>query len=666
MKFFILFLLISFPLFSQDILQEEKESIFERVEIEGVSKHTESPEDAPAFVYIINEETIKRYNFKTLDELIRFAIPGFFINNDRLYSFVGSRGIFLFDDYNTKLLLLLNGHILNEPWNNFAGLGREMIVPLELVQRIEIIYGPSALLYGGYSFYGIINVITKVPEKNESNLFINYGSFDTKEIIFSKSLKKNNFSLFYSLGYYSSEGEDLNLHLYEMPDGSLWGGKQEGTDKEKAPFFYFHSNYKDFKFQGRFGYRNKNYPTAWYEAKYGSKNNYVIDRKNFLEISYKKSISVNSEFNFRIFSDYYSFYEHDESEDEEFYPGEEGYFYILPANNLTFGFETRYSYFFKKHFLTLGFEGRSYKVEQGYYLAHLNEEKDPETEVKIKSYHRFKLFYLQDEISLTKSLKFVLGGNYLSISPGKNIALPRFALTYKLKNFNLKLISGQGFRNPSAYETNFYDIDYIQNLSLKPEKMESNEFILSYKFDKNLLKFSIFKNNVRDLIESNEVEVDGEIFYQYQNSGKLKSKGFIGLYEGYFVPFDFKLNFTYQKGEKKEDEGYLNLKGIPEKIIKFLLSYKNENFSIGLSSFWQSEVHLLEDHLIQDKDKISSQYLFNLNLNYQIIYITKINLKLKIENLFNNKFYEPTALFVNIPYFPAMKRKLTLGFDLSF
>jgi len=413
MKLIIIFLFFSFSLFPQEIIKEEKESLFEKEEIEGVSKHTEKPEDAPAFVYIINEDMIKRYNFKTLDEVIRFAVPGFSINNDRLYSYVSSRGLFLFDDYNTKLLLLLNGHILNEPWNNFAGLGREMLIPLELVQRIEIIYGPSALMYGGYAFYGIINVITKSPEKNENNLYLNYGSFDTKEIIFSKSSKKNNFSFFYSLGYYSSRGEDLKLPIYELPDGSLWGGKQEGTDKERAPFFYFYSKYKDFTFQGRLGYRNKNYAHAWYETKYGSKNNYVIDKENFLEISYKKSISANSEFNFKIFSNYYSFYEHDEYEDEEVYPGEEGYFYILPANNITYGFETRFSYFFKRHYLTFGFEGRAYKVNQGYYLAHLNEEKDEETEVKITSHHKFKLLYLQDEINLAKNLRLVLGGNYL-------------------------------------------------------------------------------------------------------------------------------------------------------------------------------------------------------------------------------------------------------------
>lgn len=668
MTFLIILFLFSINLFSQESLEKEKEAIFEKEKIESISKHTESPENAPAFVYIIDKETIKINNFKTLDEVIRFLAPGFFINNDRLYSYLGGRGMFLFDDYNTKILLLLNGHVLNEPWNNFAGLGREMTVPLEIVERIEIVYGPSTLLYGGYSFYGLINVITKAPEKNENEIFLNYGSFSTKEFIFSKSIKKNKFSLFASFGLYSSDGEDIKIPYYEMPDGTSWGGKQEGTDKEFSPFFYFFSNYGNFNFQGRAGYRNKNYPNAWYETKYGSRENYLIDRKNFFEISYKKSLSLNSEFNLRLFTDYYSFYEHDEYGDEEFYEGEDGYFYILPAENLTYGFETRYSYFFKKHFLTLGFEGRIYDVKQGYYLEHLNGKKDPETEIKISSKHYFKLFYFQDEIRLSKNLRLVLGGNYLSISPGKNIALPRFALTFNAsEKANIKFVSGQGFRNPSPYESNFYDIDYLQNLNLECEKIRSNEINFSFKFSKKIFtEISVFQNFAKDLIESVEVEKDGDIYYQYQNTGKLKSKGIAGVFESNLKNLNFKLNFTYQKGEKRKENDYYELEGVPSKILKLNFSYKINNFSFALSSFWQSGIKLLEGHLIQDKNKIPSQYLFNLNFNYNFIYFVPVGLKLKVENLFNNKFYEPTALFINIPYFPAKKRNIIFSFDLNF
>lgn len=668
MKIFILFLILPLLLFSQVDLEEEGKSIFEEVKVESISKHAQSPENAPAFIYIIDKNTIKEGNFRTLDEVLRFLVPGFFIINDRTYSFVGTRGLFLFDDYNTKLLLLLNGHILNEPWNNFAGVGREMLIPLEIVERIEVVYGPSSLLYGGYSFYGIINVVTEIPEKNEKRVSLNYGSFNTKEFIFSNFIKRNSFSLIYSFGFYSSNGEDINLPIYELPDGSLWGGKQEGTDEEVAPYFYFYSRYKNFTFQGRAGYRNKNNPNAWYETKYGSKENYIIDRKNFLEISYKDSISLNSEISFRFFTDYYSFFEHDEYEDEEYYPGEEGYFYNLPAENLSFGFEGRYSHFFRSHYITFGFEGRIYDVKQGYYLEHLNGKKDPETEVKISSKQKFKLFYLQDEIKFGERARFVFGGNLLSLTPGKNIALPRFGLIYNLsENFNLKLISAQGFRNPSPLESDFYDVDYIQNKDLKSERILSNELNFSYKISKNnLFEISFYNNKAKDVIESVEVEENGEVFYQYQNFGKYKSKGIMAIYEANFNPFIFKLNFSVQKGEKEEEGNYREIKGIPKRTLKAFLNFKKERFSISLISFWQSEIKLLEGHLLQNKEKIPSQHLVNLNMNYSFVYFFPINIKIKFENLLNKKFYEPTPLFINIPYLPAKGREVILGFDLSF
>src|SRR6185503_18988715 len=109
-------------------------------------------------------EDIELYGFRTRADVLNFASTGYFTHNDRRYDFAGGRGLFFFEDFNTRLLVMLNGHPLNEPWNNFGGVGREMAVPLELVDRVEIIYGPSSLLYGGYSLYGIVNVVTRNGE----------------------------------------------------------------------------------------------------------------------------------------------------------------------------------------------------------------------------------------------------------------------------------------------------------------------------------------------------------------------------------------------------------------------------------------------------------------------------------------------------------------------
>ena len=63
-------------------------------------------------------------------------------------------------DYNTRVLLLVNGHRMNDnvsrPWS-----GRNCRSKSDLSERVEVIRGPSSSLYGTSAFFAVINVITK-------------------------------------------------------------------------------------------------------------------------------------------------------------------------------------------------------------------------------------------------------------------------------------------------------------------------------------------------------------------------------------------------------------------------------------------------------------------------------------------------------------------------
>jgi iron complex outermembrane receptor protein len=121
---------------------QEGRALFGEEVVESASKFRQDANEVPATVTVLTREEIRRYGFRTLSDVLNFASAGGFTSDDRFYNFVGMRGMFAFDDYNTRLVLMLDGHVLNEPYNNFAGMGREMLVPLDLVERIEIVYGP--------------------------------------------------------------------------------------------------------------------------------------------------------------------------------------------------------------------------------------------------------------------------------------------------------------------------------------------------------------------------------------------------------------------------------------------------------------------------------------------------------------------------------------------
>ena len=62
---------------------------------------------------IITSEDIQRYGYQTLEEVLR-TVRGFYVSNDRNYSYAGVRGFSRPTDYNNRMLLLINGHSISE------------------------------------------------------------------------------------------------------------------------------------------------------------------------------------------------------------------------------------------------------------------------------------------------------------------------------------------------------------------------------------------------------------------------------------------------------------------------------------------------------------------------------------------------------------------------
>ena len=133
------------------------------LDVEAVTRREERASGAPAWVFVLTREDLRQHGFRTLHEALA-ALPGLFGYADGLYPMAGVRGIGLLSDYSTRLLVLLDGH----PLNNSLGigesyLGRDLPVPLGAVSRIEVIEGPVGGVYGPTAFLGVVNVVTERP-----------------------------------------------------------------------------------------------------------------------------------------------------------------------------------------------------------------------------------------------------------------------------------------------------------------------------------------------------------------------------------------------------------------------------------------------------------------------------------------------------------------------
>ena len=126
----------------------------------GASERIQPVTEAPSSVSFITAEEIARHGYRSLAEILQ-AVRGLTITNDRNFSFLGARGFAKPGDYNSRILLLINGHRVNDNIFGQAEIGAEFGLDPAMFERVEVIRGPNSSVYGDSAFFAVVNVITK-------------------------------------------------------------------------------------------------------------------------------------------------------------------------------------------------------------------------------------------------------------------------------------------------------------------------------------------------------------------------------------------------------------------------------------------------------------------------------------------------------------------------
>ena len=122
---------------------EELRGLLDQSVLSAASRKTEVASAAPATSSTITAEQLRRYGIRTLDEALNFLSMGM-TASDRLHGVeVGARGVLVNGDYGNHVLLLVNGHAVNEQWTGGAVFERGAGIPMEMVDHIEVVLGPS-------------------------------------------------------------------------------------------------------------------------------------------------------------------------------------------------------------------------------------------------------------------------------------------------------------------------------------------------------------------------------------------------------------------------------------------------------------------------------------------------------------------------------------------
>src|SRR6185436_7034957 len=101
--------------------------------VSGASKSAEVASDAPATTSVLTASDMRRYGIRSLAEAIDFLGMGV-VTQDPLHSVeAGSRGVLLTGDFGDHFLVVVDGHVLKEPWNGTAYYEQGLALPLELI-----------------------------------------------------------------------------------------------------------------------------------------------------------------------------------------------------------------------------------------------------------------------------------------------------------------------------------------------------------------------------------------------------------------------------------------------------------------------------------------------------------------------------------------------------
>ncbi len=452
----------------------------------GASKIEQKTTEAPSSVTVITAEEIKRYGHRTLADVLQ-SVQGFYVSYDRNYTFLGTRGVSL-GDFNSRILLLVNGHRVNNNLTDGAFIGTAFLLDVDLIDRVEIIRGPGSALYGNNAFFGVINVITRRGQQlNGVEASGEYAEFDTwKGRVTYGKLFTNGIQLLLSGTYYDSAGaEHLFYKEYNTPAQN--NGIAEGLDDDAFGSFFGSLSYWDFTLEGSYINREKGNPTAQYLTTFNDSRLRTTDERSYTALKYAHSFPDVVDVTARLYYDRCDF--------AIGYPvGDPMAVAIYREQQFGewWGAEVQLNRrLWNRHTLTVGAEYRDdFRQEQRVF-------DETTTYTENQSDRQSHGVFLQGDFAVRTNLHFNGGARYDQYGDFDPAFNPRLALIYNpFEKSTIKALYGTAFRAP-----NFVELSDPRFQDIKPEEITSYELVYEQEIGRYLRSsLSGFINEMEDLI----------------------------------------------------------------------------------------------------------------------------------------------------------------------
>ncbi|SDZ77803.1 outer membrane receptor for ferrienterochelin and colicins [Desulfuromusa kysingii] len=516
------------------------------------AKSLQEIENLGVAVTIIDAEEILRSNATSInDVLVQSAGINLGVNSG---SISGRQNISIRGSQSDHVLILVDGKKVS---GSDAQIGHSDFqynwVPMNAIERIEVIKGPASSIYGSQAIGGVVNIITKKQQETFSgdiNTKFGFSDDDGGDL---KNVSANiggkisdRFSLFVS-----AEHTDLDVVADEENDSiTKIEGKEITNGMVKLTFDLDSSQSLEASYSQGVEDRYEVGDTLYYD----------IDRRNY-SLGYHKQFAnlsldidayvVDSDLHYNSSNSY----THNMTDS------------VARAEVSTLAFD--------KHFIVTGAE---YKLEEY--------DKDYDLDASSGSNFKNEIYntsaFIQDEIEVTDDLLITIGARYDYHEKFAGEWSPKMNVLYKLgSHHRIKAGYGEGFKAPTVTQNSSSYVSTSRHIfhgndDLQPENSKSYEVGYEYHAEKTVFKAALYKTEVDNLIASEQIgsTASGGRIYQYANVNEAQMQGFeLELTQDITADHNIRLGYQFLDTEDKstgEDLSYRPKHSINARLISQL------------------------------------------------------------------------------------------------
>ena len=530
-----------------------------------------------ANVSVITSKEIKERHYSDLSEALRM-VPGVYIGNYAPAGYDNSNALKI--NGADEIVVLVDGVKINNVSNRVSAV---MLKNMDNVDRIEVLKGSASTLYGSDAKGGVINIITKKPEKISTYFRVDGGSNSVTNYYMGQSGKEKDWSwdayVSRNLSGDFKDGDGITTPSSSKSTSTNFKITKKLSDKHELTATY--DSYKaDYK-----------YTALWEPALKNGK----VDNQNYKFI-------LNSNFDGNT-TNVLSFVNLDNDTDFNAYKTKTNTKRITDQLSTQLG----------NHLLTAGFEFSHDKVITFNGKKMMN-----------------RAFFLQDQFDITDQLKLTAGVRHDNNSGfGKHTTTSaNLGYTFNNDRTNVYVSYSEYFIPPSP--SNLYSASY-GNPNIKPETGNTKEIGINHKFDDTfVLSAHAFKRYSENRI--------GYVKPKYTNVGDEKARGWDIQLKKQFTPqFSTYVGYTHSvidatAQRAKNVDGY-----VPKGAWDIGLDYDNKDFNASLIG--KGVIDRMGPQSADAVDAFfpaTTYFVWDASMNYNVNKNAKIYFK--VNNIFD-KFY---------------------------